>query len=293
MTSLVEGLLGVVARVEAYIDFPEEDLPAEDQAHLLAELNRLLLETNRLKATSRYGALLRDGVKTVIVGEPNVGKSSLLNRLVGRERALVSPEAGTTRDFIEERIMVGPHSLRLIDTAGLNPAAVGLEKQGIAKTIECLDDADLIIILLDASVDSPTPPAIPGLAARAETALTVANKIDLATPAARAKLGAVIGVSALTGEGLDRLEAEIVRRVEAWSGQTGEELVAINARHAQALTTALACLTAAREKLAAGQTTELLASDLRGALDAYGEIAGRIDHEQMLDRLFATFCIGK
>ena len=293
MEGLVEGLLGVVARVEAYIDFPEEDLPAEDQVHLLGEVDRLLLETKRLQATSHYGALLRDGVKTVIVGEPNVGKSSLLNRLVGRERALVSPEAGTTRDFIEERIMVGPHSLRLIDTAGLNPAAAGLEKQGIVKTLECLEDADLVIILIDASMDSPALPDVPGLAARVGAALAVANKIDLVSPEGRAKLGAAIGVSALTGEGLDRLETEIVRRVEAFREQTDEELVAINARHAQALTTALACLTTPPEKLPAGQTTGLLASDLRGALDAYGEIAGRIDHEQMLDRLFATFCIGK
>lgn len=293
MEGLVNGLLNVVARVEAYIDFPEEDLPAEDQAYLLGEVDRLLLETNRLRATDHYGALLRDGVKTVIVGEPNVGKSSLLNRLVGRERALVSPEAGTTRDFIEERIMVGPHSLRLIDTAGLNPTATGLEKRGIDKTIECLEEADLIIGLLDASADSPALPDLPGLAARAAITLTVANKIDLVTPARRARLGPALGVSALTGEGLDRLEAEIVRRVEAFREQTDGELVAINARHAQALTTALACLTAAREKLASGQTTELLASDLRGALEAYGEISGRIDNEQMLDRLFATFCIGK
>ncbi len=293
MEALVGGLLGVLARVEAYIDFPEEDLPAEDQAWLRGEVDRLLLDTNRLRATSHYGQLLRDGVKTVIIGEPNVGKSSLLNRLVGRERALVSSEAGTTRDFIEERIMVGPHSLRLIDTAGLNPAAVGLEKQGIAKTLECLDDADLILVLIDASLNSPALPAIPDLTARADVTLTVANKIDLVEVSARVNLGSAIGVSALTGEGLDRLEAEIVRRVEAWREQTDGELVAINARHAQALATALACLQTAREKLATGLTTELLASDLRGALDAYGEISGRIDNEQMLDRLFATFCIGK
>jgi tRNA modification GTPase len=104
-----------------------------------------------LLATSHYGELLRDGIKTVIVGEPNVGKSSLLNRLIGRDRALVSPDPGTTRDFLEERILVGPHCLRLIDTAGLNPSPAPLEKLGMEKTRECLAEADLILLVLDAS----------------------------------------------------------------------------------------------------------------------------------------------
>src|SRR5262249_6401222 len=114
MNALVEALLGILARIEAYIDFPEDDLPPEDRSVIAVELARLGSETDRLLATSHYGEVLRDGIKTVIVGAPNVGKSSLLNRLVGRERALVSPEPGTTRDFIEERIVVGPHCLRLI-----------------------------------------------------------------------------------------------------------------------------------------------------------------------------------
>lgn len=301
MEGLVDGLLGVVARVEAYIDFPEEDLPPEDRTFLMAELGRLLLETNRLTATSRYGELLRDGVKTVIVGEPNVGKSSLLNRLVGRDRALVSPEAGTTRDFIEERVVVGPHCLRLIDTAGLNPTATGLEKQGIAKTLECVAEADLVLRVYDATADSPAlpQPEAPDLAAKPTATIAVLNKVDLLAPDDRRRAAGVawaagaIGVSALSGLGLDALEAEIVRRVDAFREQTDEELVAINARHAAALTEAKVCLTAARDKLCDGGVTELLASDLRGALAAYGEISGRIDHEQMLDRLFATFCIGK
>ena len=117
---LTDGLLLVLARIEAYIDFPDEDLPSEDHQIVLRELDTVLRGTARLLATHHYGELLRDGIKTVIIGEPNAGKSSLLNRLIGRDRALVSPEPGTTRDFIEERIILGPHCLRLIDTAGLN-----------------------------------------------------------------------------------------------------------------------------------------------------------------------------
>src|SRR5688572_9346788 len=134
MNVLIDSLLGVLARIEAYIDFPEEDLPAADRAFVASEVSRLSTETERLLATSHYGELLRDGIKTVIVGEPNVGKSSLLNRLVGRDRALVSPEPGTTRDFIEERVMIGSHLLRLIDTAGLNPSPARLEELGIEMT---------------------------------------------------------------------------------------------------------------------------------------------------------------
>jgi tRNA modification GTPase len=131
MNALIDRLLQVLARVEAYIDFPDEDLPPEDRVLVARELTQLTRETDRLLATSHYGQMLRDGIKTVIVGAPNVGKSSLLNRLVGSERALVSPEPGTTRDFIEERILVGPHCLRVIDTAGLNPSPAPLEKLGM------------------------------------------------------------------------------------------------------------------------------------------------------------------
>src|SRR6185436_19323250 len=162
-----------------YIDFPDEDLPPEDREIVRKELEKLASETDRLLATSHYGELLRDGIKTVIVGAPNVGKSSLLNRLVGRERALVSPEPGTTRDFIEERILVGPHCLRIIDTAGLNPTPAPLEKLGMDKTLERAAEADLFLVVLDST--QPTPAFPPELLSRVEpgNSLIVLNKIDL------------------------------------------------------------------------------------------------------------------
>jgi tRNA modification GTPase len=293
---LIDGLLGVLARIEAYIDFPEEDLPAEDRGIVMGELDRILLETNRLLSTSHYGELLRDGIKTVILGAPNAGKSSLLNRLIGKDRALVSPEPGTTRDFIEERFIVGPHCLRLIDTAGFNKDPAPLELLGMQKTLERAMEADLLLVVLDATDPTP-PPFPPGLWEKLQTTavIMVLNKIDLA-PTAVAVLTAtgapVVAVSALTGAGLEELGIQIVRLADQ-TGHDPQDLVAVNARHAHALTQSLECLVSARQKLAADGAVELIASDLRGGLAAFGEIVGRIDNERMLDQLFANFCIGK
>ena len=298
MSRLVDGLLGVLARVEAYIDFPEEDLPPEDRAMVTRELERLIVETERLLATSRYGALLRDGIKTVIIGPPNVGKSSLLNRLVGFDRALVSAEPGTTRDFIEERINIGSHSLRVIDTAGINPSPAPLEKLGMEKSLERAAEADLFLFVFDATQPVPSLPSEFLEKIRPETSLVVFNKSDLvanATAALVPELAAlpVVRVSALTGAGLDELIAAIARGADYFQQDTGDELVAINARQSHALGEARDYLGRAGAKTSGNELTELLASDLRGALNAFGAITGTIDNERMLDQLFSTFCIGK
>jgi tRNA modification GTPase len=310
LEELIAGLLGVLARIEAYIDFPDEDLPPEDRKIVRDLLADVLRGTERLLATHRYGDLLRDGLKTVLIGAPNAGKSSLLNALVGRDRAIVSPEPGTTRDFIEERLHVGPHILRLVDTAGLNPAAGTIEQMGMVKTLEWLPAADIILWVRDVSLGgAEAPPAelVPYL--ERGLVVGVCNKVDLTGHAAGS--GAVISsevtafgggplpcfwVSALTGLGLDALRAEIVARAEALRPQAvGDEHIAINARHADALRRARENLAAAATGLSAlpPAPVELVASDIRGALDALGEVAGRVDNERMLDALFATFCIGK
>lgn len=292
---LTEGLLLVLARIEAYIDFPDEDLPAEDRRIVEGELDAVLRGTARLLATHHYGELLRDGIKTVIFGEPNAGKSSLLNRLVGRDRALVSPEPGTTRDFIEERILVGPHWLRLIDTAGLNPSPAALEKLGMDKTLERAAEADLFLWVLDAS--RPVPPLPASIAARLTpgNTLVLFNKADLFSLSAPlpSTLLPALRISALTGEGIPALTARVVSLADAFRQDQGDEIIAINARHADALRRARECLETARGNVSGHGPAELLASDLRGALDAFGEIAGKIDNERMLDHLFKTFCIGK
>ena len=293
LDALCEQLLLILARIEAYIDFPDEDLPAEDRGVVLRELDEVLRGTARLLATSHYGDVLRDGLKTVILGEPNAGKSSLLNRLVGRDRALVSDQPGTTRDFIEERILIGPHVIRLIDTAGLNPSPAALEKLGMDKTLERAAEADLILWVVDAALPCPVLPAVVAERLTAENTLVIKNKCDLGTVCVAPEVFPAVEVSALTGAGLEALAEAVAARADSFGRQHGEEVIAINARHADALRRAGECLGAAREKLVADGAVELLASDLRGALDACGEICGRIDNERMLDHLFKTFCIGK
>jgi tRNA modification GTPase len=296
LATLTDELLGALARVEAHIDFPDEDLPPEDRDATRTALAALRQGTGRLLATQHYGELLRDGIRTVIIGEPNVGKSSLLNRLVGRDRAIVSPEPGTTRDFIEERVIVGPHCLRLIDTAGINPLPGAVERLGIEKTWERLAEADLVLLILDASRPIPPLPARLREKLGPQNTLVVFNKADLAgdfVPHGHPAPLPALAVSALTGAGLEQLTTVIAGLADGLRPAEPAEGIFINARHAHALAQAQAALAAAEGKLAANEPMELLASDLRDALAAFGEISGKIDHERMLDRLFAEFCIGK
>lgn len=297
LAGITENLLMALARVEAYIDFPEEDLPDEDRATVVELLQGVLRGTERLLATHRYGDMLRDGIKTVILGEPNAGKSSLMNALLGRDRALVSDQPGTTRDYLEETVMVGPHWLRLIDTAGLNPAPGEIERQGIAKTYERVGEADLILLVLDVTQPTPTLPPELSSQLRTDRTLVLLNKSDLLNhESARATVPADLphlSISARDQTGLAQLEAEIVAWADALAPTDQADQIAINARHADALRRAIEGLKSALAHLMNNGPTELLASDLRDALDALGEIAGRIDNEAMLDRLFSTFCIGK
>jgi tRNA modification GTPase len=295
---LVADILGSLATVEAYIDFPDEDLPPEDRRRLHERISSVLAGAEQMLATGRTGSLLREGIGTVIVGEANVGKSSLLNRMVGRDRAIVSPEPGTTRDFIEERVNVGPHGLRLIDTAGLNPLAGGIEALGIEKTIEVAAGADLFLLVFDATRPPPFLPRALQDCITSSNTVVVINKVDLLgesrLPRSTVPPGLrSVEVSALDGRGFGELTAEIARLAEGLQTTVGDERIAINARHAHYLAEARNCLASALGKIAGESPAELLASDLRGALAALGEISGKVDNERMLDQLFASFCIGK
>jgi len=293
MAQLVGLLLKILAQVEAYIDFPDEDLPVEDRQKMSGELDELITATNRLSATSHYGELLREGIRTVILGEPNAGKSSLLNRLVGRDRALVSAEPGTTRDYLEERIVAGAHWLRLIDTAGLNESPTGLEKRGIEKTLEQAVVADLFLWVIDSSRPLPVLPVVLTQRMNVQNTIAVLNKSDLPPATLLALPFSSVKLSALNGAGCDALLVNISKLADSFRTNVGDELIAINARHAQALAQASQCLVAAKERFNERSLDELIASDLRGALDAYGQISGKIENEELLDQLFAMFCIGK
>jgi tRNA modification GTPase len=288
--ALREELLPVLAHVEAYIDFPEEDISPDTGAALTAKMGAVLDRTRRLIATSEQGRILRHGARTVICGEPNVGKSSLLNLLLGFERAIVSPTAGTTRDTIEEIIQIHGIPLRLVDTAGLREGGDDIEQVGIQRTHRELERADLILEVVDASL----PPSIAKRVALPQSVesrrILLLNKADLGI-AAGWESG--LALSCAKGEGVERLR-DAVRDVILQSGPLmSDHPVAINTRHKICFERLVVHVEAARSALSTGTAPEYVALDLREALAALGEVVGVIDVEQILDVIFSSFCIGK
>jgi tRNA modification GTPase len=296
MSALTERLLSVMAHLEAYIDFPEEDLPGEDQAGPASELRQLISEMSDLIETQRYSALLHDGIKTLIIGEPNVGKSSLINALTGADRSIVSDIPGTTRDYISAFMMVGPWRIEILDTAGLHEAGDAIEKIGIDHTIEQAETADFFLLVLDASLPSPTLPE--SLLARmtATNTIVIENKTDLAAAHAHADfLPSLqhVQTSLLEHKGLADLRQLWLKSIDASLTQPQNDGVVVNARHAAALGDAVAALQLASSKLKSGDHSELIAADLRDAVEHIGQVVGHVDNERMLDSLFKQFCIGK
>ncbi|MBS0656817.1 MAG: tRNA uridine-5-carboxymethylaminomethyl(34) synthesis GTPase MnmE [Verrucomicrobia bacterium] len=287
---LREALLDVVAHVEAYIDFPDEDISPETGVALRTRAEAVREGVAALLDTARPGRLLREGVRTVLFGAPNAGKSSLLNALAGFDRAIVSATPGTTRDTIEEFIAVRGLPLRLIDTAGLRASDDAVEQAGIARTQRALAEADLALEVIDATL----PPAADAVASTEGAArLRVLNKVDLGEhPAWRGQPG--LRVSCRTGAGVRELAEAIHTAVTsgeaAWAGR---ELIAVNARHRACLERCAEALEHALATLAAGESPEFVALDLRIALGALGEVVGGTDVEDILGRIFATFCLGK
>lgn len=290
-----DSLLQLIAEVEAYIDFPEEDLPEERLDAIQERINFLVADFQKLINTSKYKSILQDGIKTVIIGSPNVGKSSLLNALLGEDRAIVSPEPGTTRDFISEQIMIGPFCLRIIDTAGIHEGGSEIEKSGIKKTIEKIKEADFHILVVDLSTKKPLfSNEILG-ALKKESTLILENKMDLPEfennepflPEHKR-----CRISLKTGEGLDLFRQSLIKCFDSEVGLTDDSL-AVNSRHAAAFEAAKEALARSSRALENLFPAEIVASELRGGLTALQEIVGEIDNEEILDKLFSTFCIGK
>ncbi len=289
-TEARDQLLETLAHLEAWIDFPEEDIDPQTSALLRGRVGAVLAVVDSLLATADQGRVLREGVRTVIFGEPNVGKSSLLNRLLGFERAIVSDIAGTTRDTIEEVVNLHGIPLRLVDTAGVREASDRIEAEGIQRTVRQIEAADLLLEIADASQPRPADAILPATAAKR---LQVLNKTDLGEHPSWAKIHAV-RLSCTTGEGFDLLSGAIRDSLHFNEADWGEHAVAINARHQASLQLARASLLAALEILDDPSTdAELAAIDLREALDALGEIPGKVDTEDLLGVIFSSFCIGK
>lgn len=294
--ALASRLLPVLAAIEAYLDFPEEDLPPEDAEGPLRHLCDLRAEVARLAESGKQSRALREGVRVALAGAPNAGKSSLLNALLGRERALVSAEPGTTRDYLCEPLVLGPYCIQIMDTAGLREAPGAVERLGVARTLELLEGADLRLLVLDSAAALPPPEAPWWRALPPERTLVVANKSDLSGgDLCESVLPECVhvGVSATTGAGLDVLRAKVLEQIERERLVPDEQTLALGARQAALFATVAQHLDEAYGLLTATASTELAATEIRMALEALGDITGRYDNEAMLDALFATFCIGK
>lgn len=297
LRELRAALLSILAQIEAALDFPEEAAELSPQA-LSKELAGPLQKMENLQNSYRQGRLLREGVGVVLAGRPNVGKSSLLNRLVDADRAIVTDIPGTTRDVIEETISLGGIPLRLSDTAGLREARDVVEELGVARSQARLAQADLILFLLDGSEPLSREDAqiLEELADR--PVLIVLNKMDLPQrleiqDLQRYSSHSMVAISALTGQGLDRLEQAVVNMVLEGGVQNAGEIVT-QARHFELLGRAGEALNRGRELLEQVETPwELLALEIREALQALGEITGEEIGEAVLDQIFSQFCIGK
>ncbi len=288
--ALRETVIELLANVEAFIDFPDEDIDPDTGERLLRKIDTAVEEMNTLLATADRGKVLREGVRTVIYGAPNVGKSSLLNLLLGHERAIVSPRPGTTRDVIEETINLGGLPIRLIDTAGVRESDDEIEQEGMKRTQQELARADLALHVFDANLP-PLDQAL-GSFSSSNGTLAVLNKSDLGEHPGWSDVEAV-RISCLKGEGIDTLTEAIVERVAGGAAAHRDWSLAINARHADCLRRARNYAEAARMALVDGMSSEFVAEELRAALDAVGEVVGKADSEEILGKIFSTFCIGK
>jgi tRNA modification GTPase len=282
--ALVGALTELRALTEAMLDFPEEDIDALHHADAESRLKQVRESLEAVVAKSRQGSLLRSGIHVVLAGRPNVGKSSLLNRLAGEERAIVTAVPGTTRDALREAIQIEGVPIMLVDTAGLRESRDEIERLGIARTRSEMDRADVVLVVLEAGrMEAPEESLPPGA-----RAIRVINKIDLAPAAKPGKSGGEIRVSAKTGAGLDALRSAILEAA-GWQAR-GESVFLARERHLRALGRAQASLAAAAGRL---NEWELFAEELRLAQDALGEITGQMTPDDLLGEIFSRFCIGK
>ena len=295
INQLRDDLILTLAHVEAHIDFPDEDIAPDTKDSLLRRLGGGTAFMDELLRTANEGQILRRGIRAAIVGRPNAGKSSLLNQLLGRDRAIVSPIAGTTRDTIEETANIRGLPVIFIDTAGLRKARDEIELEGIRRSRESLAQAEFILHVLDASEVLTVADEQYFAEFADKQRILVQNKSDLPVklkmdgqPAPR-----VVNVSCASGQGIEALKDAI--KELAWSGEIKAEMlqVMINSRHQEALNRARTAARHAAEALRANVTLELVAMDLRIATNAVGEIVGKTTTEDLLDSIFSTFCIGK
>jgi len=291
-----QKLVELIAVLEAGIDFAEDDVSVLPDATILERIATVRGPLQHLAATFAYGKIVHQGLTLAIVGRPNVGKSSLFNRLVERERAIVTATPGTTRDLVSETVALGGIPIQLVDTAGIRQALDEAESIGIRKSMEALADADLVLVVLDASQPQNSEDNELLRHAEGRPVIVVGNKCDLAASGQGSGVGGqfkLIRASALTGEGITELRAEILRHIGGETGAQAEAGFLTNVRHQSLVQESLAALHAAGSAVSAKVPHEMLLLDLYSALRPLDAITGATTTDDILNLIFSTFCIGK
>jgi len=290
------SLLGVLAHVEAGIDFVDEDISFLQRDELVRIVTNACAVVQKLEATAQEGRILREGAHVVILGRPNVGKSSVLNRLLREERAIVTAIPGTTRDVIEESIDLDGLTIRLMDTAGVRETDDVVEQEGIKRTRVAQDEADLLLVVLDSSVPLTSDDRKLLSMVKDRKHLVLLNKSDLAN-AVESDIALAghssYSISAKTGEGIEMVKSALRTQLLSGSFEAAESIMVTNVRHRDALRRAGGSLGQALESVQRGMAGELVSIDVRAAADALGEITGAITTDEILERIFSEFCIGK
>ncbi len=288
-----EEILDLLAEIEVNLDYPDEELEERNRRQIQAAVHKIGAELDRLLEQAEQGKIYREGVQTVIIGRPNVGKSSLLNALLGEEKAIVTEIPGTTRDLIEEVYLVQGIPLKLVDTAGLRDSQDPIEQIGIAKTRSRLEQADLIILMLEAGQSLGEAEQEILAAATGKTLLVVLNKVDLQPQAELDCAWPWVKISAKTGIGLEELKETLAALLLKGELNAPGKILVSNLRHRDILQKARQFLRDFGVSLEAGLALDVADQDLRLAWEALGEICGTTFTEDLLDRIFSNFCLGK
>lgn len=284
----------VLAHVEVNIDFSTEDVPAFDLRDLAKGMDAARADLERLAATFDQGRALREGLHVALIGRPNAGKSSLFNAILRESRAIVTPIEGTTRDFIEETSTIAGYPVVLVDTAGLRQTEDPIEREGIARTRGRVERADVVVCVFDGSRPPGEDDALAREAAHGRAAVSVINKRDLGRDGAwDAAAPGALWVSATTGEGVDALARALLDAAGLHEPTASEAAVVTRARHRAALDRGAIALARAAEAARLALPHEIVAGELQLALEALGDIVGATTSEDILDRIFSSFCIGK
>lgn len=278
------------AILEAWVDFPEEGLEFATMEEIISNLEQICGRMDQLRATFQDGKMLHEGLKLCLLGSPNVGKSSLMNALLGKERAIVTEIPGTTRDFLEEDLRLGALHFKLIDTAGIRKTDEIVEQEGIRRTQAAVKEADLILLVLDASRPVSEEDFQLLHSSPKEKTIVIWNKIDLNTPTENIE---AVAVSAKNRMGLEELKSAIHKIIWQKGTPSKEEVLITNLRHFQALSNAISSCKTVIEGLKSGISAEFIAADMRAALNELGTIIGTNVTEDILSAIFSKFCLGK